>query len=180
MTRDTIYIKNIPNYYNTVETLSKYYKKFGSIETINVEQSKLLASIKFMKPLDAVKAFNSNTKLFGKDDIFVTLNPDEDPPMKKENPMKKEQNLIRKDQIDNKTIKSMTPIIKNNNAPLSNDNVNSTVGVGIANKPQTPKKEMKKSNSLLEGKLAKHNEIKVKKEREEMRGLILKKLTNNY
>lgn len=178
VTRDTIYIKNIPNYYNTVETLSKYYKKFGSIETINVEQNKLLASIKFMKPLDAVKAFNSNTKLFGKDDIFVTLNQDEDPPIKRENPMKKDQNLIRKDQTDNKCIKSMAPIIKSNNAPLSNDNVNSSVGVGVANKPQTPKKEMKKSNSLLEGKLAKHNEIKVKKEREEMRGLILKKLTN--
>ena len=132
-----------------------------------------------MKPLDAVKAFNSNTKLFGKDDIFVTLNQDEEPTMKKENPLKKEQNLVRKDQIDNKFAKSMNPIIKNNNnTPFSNENINTTAGVGVVNKPQTPKKEMKKSNSLLEGKLAKHNEIKIKKEREEMRGLILKKLTN--
>ena len=34
--RDTVYIKNIPNYYNSVETLSKFYKKFGSIENIQV------------------------------------------------------------------------------------------------------------------------------------------------
>ncbi len=62
--RSTIYIKRIPDYYNTIELLSKFYKKFGSIEDIHIELPKHSASVKFHKPLDAVKAFNQNKCLF--------------------------------------------------------------------------------------------------------------------
>lgn len=145
--KDTVFIKNIPNYYNTVETLSKFYKKFGSIETINVEQSKLLASVKFMKALDAVKAVNSNKKLFGRDEIFVTLNPDEEIPIKKDNNLNQQTN--------NKV---------NNNLQTQQS--------------ETKKDEpVKKSNSLLVGKISKLNEMKSKKEKDEMKNMILKKIT---
>lgn len=102
--RDTLYIKNIPNYYNSVETLSKFYKKFGSIENIQVEQSKNLAIVKFMKAIDAVKAVNCNKKLFGKEEIFVTLNPDEEPPKKSLNPNAKENNAVNQGMHPSKEI----------------------------------------------------------------------------
>lgn len=158
--RDTVYIKNIPNYYNSVETLSKFYKKFGSIENIQVEQSKLLASVKFMKAIDAVKAVNSNKKLFGKDDIFVTLNPDEEPPKK-----------------------------TNNRNPQNNENKNVSNNVPYFEKKEVAEKkedyshekDLKKAkpvNSLLEGKLNKFQEMKNKKEKETLKAMIKKKLAN--
>lgn len=156
--RDTIYIKNIPNYYNSVETLSKFYKKFGSIENIQVEQSKMLASVKFMKALDAVKAVNSNKKLFGKEEIFVTLNPEEEPPKK------------------NTSVNTNLSQIFSNNENKNNSNKE---GVNTNNIPE--KKDIKKNkpvNSLLEGKFSKFQEIKNKKEKEGIKDMIKKKLAN--
>jgi len=146
---DTIYIKNIPNYYNSVETLSKFYKKFGSIENIQVEQNKMLASIKFMKPLDAVKAVNSNKKLFGKEDIFVTLYPDKEPTKK--------------------------PISSNLTQNMNFENKNN----GNKEPQEKKELEKKKYvNSLLEGKFSKFQEIKNKKEKEGFKEMIKKKLAN--
>lgn len=147
--RDTVYIKNIPNYYNSVETLSKFYKQFGSIENIQSEQSKSLATVKFMKPLDAVKAVNSNKKLFGKEDIFVTLNPDEEPPKKTNN-------------------------VQNNGQNNQNGQNNEKK---IFEKKDLQKKP-KPENSLLAGKFSKFQEIKNKKEKEGMKDMIKKKLAN--
>lgn len=150
LVRDTVYIKNIPNYYNSVETLSKFYKQFGSIENIQSEQSKLLATVKFMKPLDAVKAVNSNKKLFGKEDIFVTLNPEEEPPKKTNNPQ--------------------------NNQPNNQNGQNSENKKNLENKEL--QKKTKPENSLLAGKFSKFQEIKNKKEKEGMKDMIKKKLAN--
>lgn len=158
--RDTVFIKNIPNYYNSVETLSKFYKKFGSIENIQVEQSKMSASVKFMKALDAVKAVNSNKKLFGKDDIFVTLFPDEEPPKKN----------------NNKTI-----LNNENNKNFSNNIVVSNEKKEIRENISQDNKETKKGkyvNTLLEGKLNKFQEMKTKKEKENLKDMIKKKLAN--
>ena len=148
--RDTVYIKNIPNYYNSVETLSKFYKQFGSIENIQSEQSKLLATVKFMKPLDAVKAVNSNKKLFGKEDIFVTLNPEEEPPKKTNNPQNNQQNNQNGQNNENKKTFEKKDLLK----------------------------KTKPENSLLAGKFSKFQEIKNKKEKEGIKDMIKKKLAN--
>lgn len=150
--RDTVYIKNIPNYYNSVETLSKFYKKFGSIENIQVEQSKMLAIVKFMKPLDAVKAVNSNQKLFGKEDIFVTLNPEEEAPKKNINPPNQPQNMNN----ENKNYGNKETLVQE----------------------KKDLKKMKPENSLLAGKFSKFQEIKNKKEKEGLKDMIKKKLAN--
>lgn len=155
--RDTIYIKNIPNYYNSVETLSKFYKKFGSIENIQVEQGKMLASVRFMKALDAVKAVNSNKKLFGKEEIFVTLNPEEEPPKKN------------------------SSINQNLTQVFNNENKNNSNKEGVTNSNFEEKKDIKKNkpvNSLLEGKFSKFQEMKNKKEKEGLKDMIKKKLAN--
>ena len=166
--RDTVYIKNIPNYYNSVESLSKFYKKFGSIENIQVEQSKLQASVKFMKPLDAVKAVNSNKKLFGKEDIFVSLIPDEEPPKKndknQERTDKTEKNLLEKLEKPGGKNEKVSEKIEKKEKTLS-----------FLEKEAERKRP---KNSLLDGKFSKFQEIKNKKEKEASKDMIKKKLAN--
>lgn len=74
--KNIIYVKNIPSYYNTVDALSKFFKRFGSIVNVKVDYSRKMASVEFQKETEAVKALNNRKPLFGDKNIFITKDPD--------------------------------------------------------------------------------------------------------
>jgi RNA recognition motif. (a.k.a. RRM, RBD, or RNP domain) len=76
--KTTVYIKNIPEYYNNVETLNKQFKKFGPIVNIKVDMKAKMSTIEFVKPKHAKQALN-NKPLFGNKEILLTDDPNMTP-----------------------------------------------------------------------------------------------------
>ena len=74
--KNVIYVKNIPSYYNTVSDLSKFFKRFGSIVNIKVDHPKKMAQVEFQKEAEATKALANRKPLFDNKAIFLTRNPD--------------------------------------------------------------------------------------------------------
>ena len=72
---NTIYIKNIPDYYNNLDALNKQFKKFGPITNIKVDLKNKFTTIEFLKPKHAKAALSNKSPLFGNKDILVTADP---------------------------------------------------------------------------------------------------------
>ena len=73
-TKNTIvYVKNIQDQHNTVEALTNYFKRFGSIINIKVDQSHKLAMVEFKNSQMANNAIKSKKILFGDKKIVITL-----------------------------------------------------------------------------------------------------------
>lgn len=70
--KTTIYVKNIPEYYNNVDALNKMLKKFGPIVNIKVDLKAKTSMIEFVKPKHAKMALSSKQPLFGNKEILVT------------------------------------------------------------------------------------------------------------
>jgi hypothetical protein len=70
-----VYVKNIQDHHNTVEGLTKYFKRFGSIINIKVEQPAKMATIEFKTPQNASNAIKSKKVLFGDKGILLTADP---------------------------------------------------------------------------------------------------------
>lgn len=149
--RRTLMIKNIPDYYNSVENISKFYKKFGAIENIQVFQKDHSAVVQFMKELDAVKAFNSNVLLFGKKEIIVSI--------------KGRTAKERQEDKDNK---------------MNEENANN----GKDDTSETPRKESSENeskqpqNALLKAKMNRANNMRLQKEKEDLKTRICAKITS--
>jgi len=70
--KTTIYVKNIPDYYNNVDALNKQLKRFGPIVNIKVDLKAKTSMIEFVKPKHARTALSSKQPLFGNKEIIVT------------------------------------------------------------------------------------------------------------
>ena len=70
--KTTIYVKNIPDYYNNVDALNKQLKRFGPIVNIKVDLKAKTSMIEFVKPKHAKMALSSKQPLFGNKEIIVT------------------------------------------------------------------------------------------------------------
>jgi len=93
--KTTIYVKNIPDYYNNVDALNKQFKRFGPIVNIKVDLKSKSSTIEFVKPKHAKNALSNKQPLFGNKEILVTGDPNmtlED----EANELKKEQKLLDK------------------------------------------------------------------------------------
>ncbi len=70
--KTTIYVRNIPDYYNNVDALNKQLKKFGPIVNIKVDLKAKTSMIEFVKPKHARTALSSKQPLFGNKEILLT------------------------------------------------------------------------------------------------------------
>ena len=70
--KTTIFVKNIPDYYNNVDALNKQLKRFGPIVNIKVDLKAKTTMIEFFKPKHARQALNNKQPLFGNKEILVT------------------------------------------------------------------------------------------------------------
>jgi len=70
--KTTVYVKNIPDYYNNLDALNKQLKKFGPIVNIKVDLKTKSAMIEFVKPKHARTALSSKAPLFGNKEILLS------------------------------------------------------------------------------------------------------------
>lgn len=78
--KNSLWLKNLPQQYNTIEALAGFFKKYGQIRDIFTTPEASTACVMFYKEQDTLNAYNNSEKVFGKPFIFKTLNADEEPP----------------------------------------------------------------------------------------------------
>lgn len=61
---------------NHTEKLTTFFKNYGSIKNIKVNEDKNSAIVRFHREQDALKFMNSKTKVFNRSYILYSLNED--------------------------------------------------------------------------------------------------------
>lgn len=77
--KDTVIVKNIPEYYNVVNYLMNYFKKFGDISNVSTFNKEKMAAIQYKKDSDAKKAVNYEGKPFDLNTLVLYIAAEGDP-----------------------------------------------------------------------------------------------------
>eukprot|EP01017_Pseudomicrothorax_dubius_P022361 TRINITY_DN2417_c0_g1_i6.p1 TRINITY_DN2417_c0_g1~~TRINITY_DN2417_c0_g1_i6.p1 ORF type:complete len:304 (-),score=52.72 TRINITY_DN2417_c0_g1_i6:41-952(-) len=78
--RNVIYVKNVTENFKNMRMITKLFERYGEITGMNLEEGPNIVSVKFKKPQSAFRAVKTKLPLLADKNIFVTLNPDENPP----------------------------------------------------------------------------------------------------
>ena len=95
--KDTVIIRNIPEYYNVVNYLMNYFKKFGDISNVSTLTKEKMAAIQYKKDSDARKAVEYEGKPFDLPSLVLYIAADGDGNANKE----KNPSVHKKSEQDN-------------------------------------------------------------------------------